>query len=286
MTRTPSQKLLRHHSPWRLATKLLAVAILVGLAYTVRYKVIEGTRVPDNGLAPDLRMSSWVWICKMQRCLDHAAPGTATVFEANPGDFLIRELAAGPGAILQGQTDGSVTAPGFKRHLAEDSWFLDFAMIHVPRKGDSLVFANLAPAEFDLAMRLFRQQEPSAHIQVRPSLWIDGRQVPIERASGSSIHGIPVKLKDLGLYSWQELKLIEMQILRSEYGSSHVHIQREVLRDTTRINGFRTQNDCFFLLCTKGRDCVDSRELGFITRPHIRGVQFNRKMLSKYKLKE
>ncbi|HSQ40970.1 MAG TPA: hypothetical protein VLM37_01680, partial [Fibrobacteraceae bacterium] len=49
-------------------------------------------------------------------------------------------------------------------------------------------------------------------------------------------------------------------------------IRREVWRSGKRIDGIHVQEDCYFLLCLKGRECLDSRESGFVPRRWISGI--------------
>ena len=272
--KTPSQVLLRQHSRLRLYAKLGGLLLFLFSALAMRQWIVEGVRLSDNALTPQYRNGSWVWVCKLRSCVDHASPGTPLLFTTSKGQRLLRAKAAGPGATLVGDTSGRVTAPGFHRQLRGDSWFFENSKIRIPKRNDSLVFSTLQGAEFDLAMRLFQQQRRSQGlkpIQLVASLWIDGHESSLDKAAITQIHNIPINTRDLPNYGWQEIRLIEMQILRNELGSSQVEIRRDIWNGTKQVKGFRVLEDCYFLLCFKGRDCADSREFGYVSRSQISG---------------
>jgi|GEM_PF-4010441 len=274
MKSTPSQILLRQHSRWRLFAKLAGLFLIVVCAISIRQLVIEGVRISDNALAPVYRNNSWVWVCKLNSCIDHAPAGSPLLFKTVKGQRLLRLKVAGPGTTLHGDTTGRVQAPGFQRILHNDSWFFEPTDIHVPKHGDSLNFAELKSADFDLAVRLYQQQlrnQNALPIHLIAHLFIDGRETTLDKAAITQIHNLPINVRDLPNYSWQEIRLIEMQILRNELGSLNVDIKRDVWQDKKLVKGFRVLEDCFFVLCLKGRDCVDSREIGYVSRSQISG---------------
>lgn len=268
---SPSAKLLRAHSRWRLAWKIGGIVLFGVLAFAVRFWVVEGVQIPDRSMLPKLRQGAWVWVCKTQRCIDGTEAGSGILLETHTGLRLLRVVAAGPGAILQGDPNGKITTKGFQHRLRGNPWFLSKENIRIPHQGDSLVFAKLNPAEMDLALRLYRTQKPKSKLQLKASLWIDGREVPIEKASIAQLHGIPVKPAELGSLSWQELQLVEMQVLRQEHGSSKVEIRRKVFQNEKPLLGFKVKEDCFFAVCLSGNDCVDSRDIGYVPRNMILG---------------
>jgi len=270
-----SAQLLRRHSVWRLSIKILGVFLFLIAGWSLRHWAVEGVRIPDNALHPAYKSGAWVWVCKLPICLDKAQAGDLLLLETPTGERIIRQIAAIPGEDLTGEQNGRIEGKTFKRILREDSWFIEKATLHAPRKGDTLRFATLAPAQFDLSLRLLREQNPNIKYRVVPSLWLDSGKAPLEKAQAAEIHGIPIRLKELGSMSWQELQLVQMQILRSELGTTQATIRREVWQDTTRLDAFTVQQDCFFALCLRGRDCVDSRELGYIPRNRALGVQFS-----------
>lgn len=274
---SPSQKLLRRHSPWRLAFKIGGAVLLGLVAVAIRMWMIEGVRLPDRALVPDYPAGKWMWVCKADRCIDQIQASTPVLFQTTAGQRLMRIVVGGPGEKVTGDMNGKISAPGFQRKIRDDSWFFDKISLQVPKRGDSLVFSKLNPAELDLALRLYREQKPKHKLRVEASLWIDNRLVPLEKAAIAQIHGIPVKSKEIGSMSWQELKLIEMQVLRNEHGSSQVEIRRTVSRKSKPVLGFKVKEDCYFALCLRAKDCVDSRELGYIPRNRILGVALTSK---------
>lgn len=268
---SPSQKLLREHSRWRLAWKIGGILLFGLVAVSVRIWIIEGLQIPDRSLSPRFAQGTWVWVCKTKGCIESVKDSTPILLKTNTDQRLLRVVAAGPGSILRGEPNGKIASKNFQHRLRGNPWFLEKTQVRVPKKGDSLVFAKLNPAELDLALRLYRQQKPSHKLTMRATLWIDGRLTPIEKVSVALLHGIPIKPSEVGSLSWQELEIVQMQILRQEHGSSKVEIRREVLRKDKPLLGFKVKEDCFFAVCLSGNDCVDSRDLGFIPRNRILG---------------
>jgi hypothetical protein len=267
----PSQALMRQHSTWRLGVKIAGFVTFLLLALALRIWVVEGVKVPDRSISPDFKPGAWVWICKLPWCIEEAHPGAPVLLGTRAGDRILRILAGTPGTSIQGETNGKITGPGFKRRLSEESWFLENATIRIPKKGDSLVFSKLGTAEFDLAMKLYQQVHPKKPVKIRASLWIDNREAPLEKAVSAQINNIPVKIRELGNLNWQEIRLVEMQVLRNEHGSSKVEVRREAWKDSTRVEGIRIHENLYFVVCLKARDCVDSRELGFIPQSRMLG---------------
>lgn len=272
---SPSHKLLREHSRWRLAWKVGGIALFGLVAFMVRLWIVEGIRIPDRSLHPRIPQGSWIWACKTGTCVASVETNSVVLLETHIGQRLVRVVAAGPGALLNGEANGRISSPGFQHRLRGNPWFLEKTHIRVPRKGDFLEFSKLNGAELDLALRLYRSQNPKHKLTMRGSLWIDGREVPVAKASIAQLYGIPVKPSEIASLSWQEIDLVEMQILRQEHGSSKVEIRREVLRKDSLLTGFKVWEDCFFTTCLSGSDCVDSRELGYIPRNQILGKIIN-----------
>lgn len=270
-TESPSQKLLRQHSRWRLAGKVGGIFLLVSIAIAIRIWVIEGVRIPDRSLAPRFSQGSWVWICKTQKCIESTKSDSPILLKTNSSQRILRVVAAGPGSILRGEPNGKISSKGNQYRLRGNPWFLEKSQIKVPRKGDSLIFSQLNPPEFDLALRLFRLQNPKKKLSIRPTLWIDGNEHPIEKTSIAQLHGIPVKPSEVGSLSWQELELVQMQILRQEHGSSKVEIRREVILKGKPLLAIHVKENCFFAICLSVSDCVDSRDLGYIPQSRIIG---------------
>ena len=272
MARSPSQKLLRRHSSWRLLAKIVFLLAFVLVALAARIWVIEGVRIPDQSMAPQWKQGSWAWICKLQSCIDRATDGTPVLVKTPTGNRLLRVIAAGPGETLQGSPGGEIRSPDFHYMLREDPWFLDTAYIRVPKARDSITFATLNGAEMDLYMRLLKQQNPGKTLRVKASLWIDGHPSDLEKAKVAQIHGLSVKPSELGNFTWQELLLVQIQVLRMEHGASKVELMREPWLDSTQVKGLRIHENAFFAVCLRGRSCVDSRELGFIPRSRVMGT--------------
>ena len=59
----------------------------------------------------------------------------------------------------------------------------------------------------------------------------------------------------------------------TEPGDSPIQIRREFYNeeDSTQITELVVPEDCYFLACTKGAFCLDSREVGYFTKSHLRG---------------
>ena len=65
--------------------------------------------------------------------------------------------------------------------------------------------------------------------------------------------------------------LIETQIRQSEPGNAPISLRRQIFLGETPLQRIPIDEDCYYLTCSKGDNCPDSRETGYITADKISG---------------
>lgn len=264
-------QLLRKASAGRSFAMLFAMGLCVAAAFVLRGVAFESVRVSDGSMRPEIKVDQRVWICKLPICTDRAPLSAPVLAESRGGDRLLRWKLGAPGMDLTFGPQGRVRFQDQSWTWRREHTIIDEQRLYIPRQGDSLKLDSLEPMAFDFATKLFRKQWPSRQTWVIVSLWNGNAPLPLSEVGRASIGNRPVAQSEVAGLPWQELRLLEMQLQRLEASSSPIRFRRRLYADSVEIKSFRVQEDCWYLACSRGSLCTDSRDEGFFVRSDLVG---------------
>jgi signal peptidase I len=265
-------QLLRQSSKHRAAAVFGAMTACVALAIVVRLFALESVQVDDGSMRPEIRPESRTWICKLPVCIDHSPFSAPLLAKTRSGDPVLRWKLGEPGDTIRFSPAGRVF---LKKHYwtwRHEPTIIDDQTLYVPRRGDTLRLDSLSPMGFDFATKLFHKQWPSRQTWVIPTLWNGDQPLLMAEVGRTTIGNRPVAPNEANGLPWQELRLLEMQLQRIEASPSPVRFKRRFYADSTEIKKFVVREDCWYLACSRGGLCMDSREEGYFTRADILGT--------------
>ena len=265
------KSLQRRHSKAHVFFLVFILGAVLAIMIGVRSYVIEPVRVQDNSLYPKFKKNSILWMCKLPRCTDDIKDGDFVWGILRNQDNMVRRVLGGPGDSITITNNGKVYTPHRNFKWNGEDAFIETRSIYIPRKGDTLRFNKLNDVEQDYLISLMHEQNEK--IYVKSSLWQGNREMPIERIGSTKLGNRQVSLQEVDYLPWQDRYLLEEQIFHTEPGDSPIQIRREFYDeiDSSKITEIVVPEDCYFLACTKGAFCLDSREVGYFTKSHIRG---------------
>ena len=264
------KSLQRRHSKAHVFFLVFILGAVLAIMIGVRSYVIEPVRVQDNSLYPKFKKNSILWMCKLPRCTDDIKDGDFVWGILRNQDNMVRRVLGGPGDSITITNNGKVYTPHRNFKWNGEDAFIETRSIYIPRKGDTLRFNKLNDVEQDYLISLMHEQNEK--IYVKSSLWQGNREMPIERIGSTKLGNRQVSLQEIDLLPWQDRFLIELQIRQSEPGNAPIKIKREIFNeDSTVMEKFIVEEDCYYLACERGNRCVDSRETGFFTKSRILG---------------
>jgi len=253
---------------------VLLVFILVAafaFAMALRIRVLEPLQISDSSMFPRHKEKEILWMCKLPQCTDNVAYNETVWATLRNGESIIRKVIGLPGDKIGFSDKGRVLTPHGKFKWKDETAFIQSRQLHIPRKGDTLHFAQLNDIEEDYMINLLI--ESGRKFYVKTSLWQGNHEINKERLGSTKLGNRQVSLQEVDFLPWQDRYLLEEQIFHSEPGDSPIQIRREFFDeiDSTQITELVVHEDCYFLACVKGAFCLDSREAGYFTKSHIRG---------------
>ena len=248
---------------------VLLVLVFAG-AIALRYYAIEPIKMVNASMAPRHKENSWLWVCKLPQCIDQVKRDETVWAELRNQETLVRRIIAMPGDTLSISDNGKVSSGKLKFRWRGENAFIESRKIYVPKKGDTLYFAKLNDVEQDYAISLLSEQ--GIPFFIKTTLWQGEREISVEQIGSTKLGNRQVSLKEIDLLPWQDRILIELQIRQSEPGNAPIKIKREIYNeDSTLIEKFVVEDDCYYLACGRGSHCVDSRETGYFTKSRMLG---------------
>ena len=229
-------------------------------AVALRYYVVEPIKMVNASMAPRHKENSWLWMCKLPQYID----------QVQKKETVWRKVIAMPGDTLSISESGKVVSGKLKFRWKGENAFIESRSIYVPRQGDTLYFDKMNDVEQDYAISLLHEQ--GIPFFIKTTLWQGDREINVERIGSTKLGNRQVRLQEIDLLPWQDRFLIELQIRQSEPGNAPIKIKREIFNeDSTVMEKFIVEEDCYYLACERGNRCVDSRETGFFTKSRILG---------------
>jgi len=265
-------QLLRKASSWRATSLYIIMAVFFALAVGGRFWVLEAVHVNDGSMRPEIQPNQRLWICKLPICVDKAPVSAPLLAETRGGERVLRWQLGTPGDTILFAPHGKVHVRGRSWKWTREPTIIDVQRVYVPRKGDTLFLDSLDPMAFDLATRLFKRQWPQRQTWVVATLWNGQEPLPLSEVGRTTIGNRPVAQNEIPGLPWQELRLLEMQLQRIEASESSIRFKRRFYADSAQVHQFVVYEDCWFLACSRGGLCADSREEGFFPRSSLLGV--------------
>lgn len=254
-----------------LAVLVVILAIVFIFAMALRIRVLEPLQITDSSMYPRHKEKEILWMCKLPQCTDKIAYNETVWATLRNGESIIRKVIGLPGDKIDFSDRGRVKTPHGNFRWKDETAFIQRRHLRIPRKGDTLRFAQLNDIEEDYMINLLI--ESGRKFYVKTTLWQGDREIGIERLGSTKLGNRQVSLQEIDFLPWQDRYLLEEQIFHTEPGDSPIQIRREFYNeeDSTQITELVVPEDCYFLACTKGAFCLDSREVGYFTRSHLRG---------------
>lgn len=265
------KKLLFKNSQRRLFLSLFfLILVLLGSAL-VRLYAVEPVTIKDRSISPYVKRGARVWVCKLPWCVNQIKAEDIVLAEKRAGELLLRRVIGVPGSLLKISSEGHVTSAFLDFMWQNETAFIDTRSFYIPKKGDTLFLDSLSDIETDFAISILKEQKKSFFI--KPSLFQGEKEIPVDVVGSARIASRPVSVREIPGLPWQELFLIELQVQRGQQGVGKIKIQRNLYRtsDSTKIESFVALDDYFYLACSQGSRCIDSRELGLFSRSMIIG---------------
>ena len=239
-------------------------------AVALRYYVVEPIKMVNASMAPRQKENSWLWMCKLPQYIDQVQKKETVWAELRNQETLVRKVIAMPGDTLSISESGKVVSGKLKFRWKGENAFIESRSIYVPRQGDTLYFDKMNDVEQDYAISLLHEQ--GIPFFIKTTLWQGDREINVERIGSTKLGNRQVSLQEIDLLPWQDRFLIELQIRQSEPGNAPIKIKREIFNeDSTVMEKFIVEEDCYYLACERGNRCVDSRETGYFTKSRILG---------------
>lgn len=265
------KKLQRKNSKACIVVLVLILAVFFVFAMTLRFYVFEPVQIKDSSMYPRHKDREILWMCKTPQCLDKIGYGETVWASLRNGESIVRKVIGLPGEKINFSDKGRVMTRYGRIQWKDETAFIQRRQIRIPSKGDTLRIAQLNDVEEDFMINLMIEQ--GEEFFVKTTLWQGDREIGIERVGSTKLGNRQVSLQEVDYLPWQDRYLLEQQIFHSEPGDSPIQMRREFLRksDSSKIESIIVHEDCYFLACEKGAFCLDSREVGYFTKSHLRG---------------
>ena len=272
MTRTEKKvkRLLRKNSQSRLFGFIFLLILVFLLSIGLRVYIIEPIQIQDVSMQPLVQAHQRVWVCKLERCLQNLKAFDTVLAKKRQRKALLRQIIGLPGQDLKIASDGHVEGEGVDFIWNDEVAFIDTRKFYIPKKGDSLILEDLNDIEMDFALGVLKNQGEDYFVDAE--IYQGEQKLSIDIVGSTRIASRPVSIKEVPYLPWRDLFLIELQIARQVPGASPIRIQRKAYRSySSEITGVLVQEDYYFLACTQGKRCVDSRELGLFKKSELIG---------------
>ncbi|MCQ2096407.1 MAG: S26 family signal peptidase [Fibrobacter sp.] len=239
------------------------------LSATIRYYVLIPLRLMDSSMAPEFKEHDVVWMCKLPFCLDSFKEGDIVWASLRGNEMMVRKVLALPGDTIHISDQGRVTTPRQKFKWKNEDSFIQSRSFYVPKAGDTLLFDQLNDVEQDYIIGYLKNK--GQHIVLKTTLWQGEHEISMDRVGATKIANRQVSLNEVDFLPWQDRFLIETQIRQSEPGNAPISLRRQIFLGETPLQRIPIDEDCYYLTCSKGDNCPDSRETGYITADKISG---------------
>lgn len=268
-----AEKLQRASSrKWNIVLGLVLLAVFL-FSLALRLYVIEPVRIVGNALDSRLSPGDLVWVCKLPFCTNKLTRNDIVLVSLNGQDPILRSVFGLPGDSIRIFPDGKIQSGENTFQWEDESEIIAPREFYIPRQGDSISFSELNDIAFDYASLVLQNQFGAHRYYTQAQLLRENDTLPLSRVGSAHIFGRPVSIREIHGFHWQEYFIISLQINREEPGAKPVRFERKIYnaQDSTEIKGFRSPDDFYYLICTKGNHYADSRQLGFIAKKQIIG---------------
>ena len=241
------KKALRKSSPVRAWSILFFCVLIILFAVFLRFFVLS---VWDFD-------SERIYVCELAVCIN----------DSQEGDLLLTRAGNGNPVLLWqvGKSGDSI----------EVATPFDTVGLKIPSPGDTIIFETLSPMLWDASFALYKELNPEKKTKTEISLWSKDSEVPFAYVGRASISGRPVSEREVAFLSWQELRLLELQLQRIFPAVDSIHFKRKLFADSLEVENFAVEEELFYLSCEKQgyhRACYDSREKGFFRKNALLGI--------------
>lgn len=265
------KRIQRRNSKGRVVVLVILLLLTLAVTSFVRFNVLEPVRINDKSMSPKYKEQSILWMCKLPRCLDKIVDGDIVWGEMRNKESVVRRILAVPGNSIKITDNGKVYTPYRNFKWKGEDAFIQTRSIHIPKRGDTLDLDKLNDVEQDYLISLMHERGEKFYIKT--TLWQGDREIALERIGATKLGNRQVSLQEVDLMPWQDRFLVELQIFQTEPGNAPIQIRREIFNaeDSTRIEKYVVEDDCYYLTCEKADHCADSREYGYFTKNRLRG---------------
>jgi len=240
---------LRKSSPARAWGILLLCLCLIAFAVFLRFFVFsvwifEGKIIP---------------VCELAVCKKNSKKGDLLSVAARNGNSILLWQVGKSGDSIE------IPTP------------FDTLNIKIPSIGDTIIFDSLNPMLWDASFALYKGLSPGEKVNTEISLWNGEKELPFSFVGRASISGRPVAEREVAFLSWQELRILELQLQKIFPAYDTIHFKRKPFADSLEIKSFVINEELFYLSCEKSGQqklCYDSRENGFFKESELQGIAF------------
>lgn len=274
-------KIRRRNSKAFVAFLVIVMLSFFALAVGLRYYAFEPVVIQDSSMSPRFSDNHTLWMCKLPHCMNNLKANDVVWAKQKNGETVIRRITGLPGETVEISDKGRVRTESLKFRWRREDAFIKSRRFYVPAKGDTLHFSRLNDVEQDYFIALLNEYNIPYGVKV--SLWQGDHEISTDYIGSTKIANRQVSMKEIHQLPWQDRFLIERQIAQSQPGNATIQIRRELFnpKDSSAIETFLVEDDCFFITCEKGSHCFDSREYGYFTKDKIIGKYIKEPDLAK-----
>ena len=285
--------------------------IILGLALAARLYALAPVKIMDSSMTPKFKEHSIHWMCKLPQCLSRIQDQAIVWVALKSGDAMVRNVLAMPGDSIEITDKGIVRTPHRNFKWKNEDSFIQSKTIYIPKAGDTLYFDKLNDVEQDYVLSYLHthgQKLGSSEMDEGERLkeidflpWQDRYLIELQIRQ-SEPGNAPIKIKrelfrlkpaklELNPPPPQTLDTNEAETAAIKDSTVKDTIAKDsVVKDTASnvaenatdpkpeefleepLNEIIIKEDCYYLTCSKGASCPDSRELGYFTHNDFIGL--------------
>lgn len=266
------KRIQRRNSKGRVVMLVVLLLLTLATTFSIRFYVLEPVRVIDTSMAPKYKEQSILWMCKLPQCLGKIEDGDIVWGELRNRETVVRKILAVPGDSIKITDNGKVYTPHRNFKWRNEDAFIQTRSIRIPKQGDTLILDSLNDVEQDYLISLMHERNEKFF--VKTTLWQGTREISIDRIGSTKLGNRQVSLQEIDFMPWQDRFLVELQIFQTEPGNAPIHIKREIFNaeDSSRIEKYVVEDECYYLICEKANHCADSREYGYFSKKRLLGL--------------
>lgn len=254
----------------RIFLALFGIALLVTGAFWVRVRLVTPWRLADAQLNAPWNQGSIVLIKNFNFSQDLPYEGNVVSIRDFQGNKFLRRFAGTSGDTLHFNGKNKLSNGSWKHEWKEEPWMVEPAMLVLPGAGDTLRLDFLSHMELEMLVNHLRALGWDS-LSSKTHLEVAGRPLPENRLIEANLYGRPLNHRILQDLSWQELRMVEMQLQGREHYIRRVRARRIVEHKGQPLEFVVLPENTFFAVCDADR-CRDSRQMGYLPLSNLIGI--------------